>query len=396
VSVLSLLGDVVARLRDVDPSALSGDDCARLVAQLATVEKACAGLRARAAVRAKDCGAHRAAGFADPTEWLARATGSTRAVARETMDTAAALVTCGPVADAMAAGELSLTQAKEILAAETEQPGCARDLLHVARTESMARLKERARDVRLRGMDPDELHRKQHAATDLRWFRDDLGMVRIGVALPPEIGIPIVHRLDVETDRIFRRARRSGRTERREVYAAEALVAMLESGTSKPNRTRAEVVFVVDVASYRQRRVVDGGTSHIVAGGPVPVSVIDEAIDNGAFVKAVLHDGVQIQRVKHFTRGYKAELRTALELGPAPAFDGLACVDCGARFRPELDHVDPLGHGGATEFDNITPRCAGCHRAKTERDRTLGLLHAQLRRRIESNRRARAHDRAPP
>ena len=95
-----------------------------------------------------------------------------------------------------------------------------------------------------------------------------------------------------------------------------------------------------------------------------------------AFVKAVVHDGVRIESVAHFGRHIPAELRTALELGPAPDFDGVTCVEenCGRRHGLEWDHVDPVANGGATSYENIKPRCWPHHRAKTDRDRAAGLL----------------------
>jgi 5-methylcytosine-specific restriction endonuclease McrA len=64
----------------------------------------------------------------------------------------------------------------------------------------------------------------------------------------------------------------------------------------------------------------------------------------------------------------------ALELGDPPGFDGVACVDCGNRFRTEFDHLEPRVASGATSKANLNPRCWSCHRAKTERDRKAGKL----------------------
>ncbi|HEY1633944.1 MAG TPA: hypothetical protein VGF64_04245, partial [Acidimicrobiales bacterium] len=46
--------------------------------------------------------------------------------------------------------------------------------------------------------------------------------------------------------------------------------------------------------------------------------------------------------VKHFGRHIPAELRTALDLGGPPDFDGVICVDCGTRHHIQYDHVDPV------------------------------------------------------
>jgi len=107
----------------------------------------------------------------------------------------------------------------------------------------------------------------------------------------------------------------------------------------------------------------------------VPVSTVREALDDDGFLKAVIHDGVRIDTVVHYGRHIKAELRTALELGQPPDFDGITCVDgCGRRYNLEWDHVDPVANLGPTSFENLEPRCWSHHQDKTERDRSAGLL----------------------
>lgn len=47
--------------------------------------------------------------------------------------------------------------------------------------------------------------------------------------------------------------------------------------------------------------------------------------------------------------------------------DGWACVDCGARKRLEIDHVQPVRTRPDLAFDpaNLATRCASCHTKKT-------------------------------
>ena len=95
---------------------------------------------------------------------------------------------------------------------------------------------------------------------------------------------------------------------------------------------------------------------HIVGGGPIPVRLAREMAKD-AFLKAVLHDGVNIHTVKHFGRHIPAELRTALELGPLPDLDGVTCSDegCDRRYGLEWDHDDPFSNGGPTSYENLNP-----------------------------------------
>jgi 5-methylcytosine-specific restriction endonuclease McrA len=96
----------------------------------------------------------------------------------------------------------------------------------------------------------------------------------------------------------------------------------------------------------------------------------------GAFVKAVLHDGKQVTHVAHYGRNLTAELRTALGLGQPPAFDGRRCSEpgCERRLGLEVDHLDPVAHGGPTSLENLELKCSVHHQEKTGRDRAAGLF----------------------
>lgn len=190
-------------------------------------------------------------------------------------------------------------------------------------------------------------------------------MIRYSGAMVPQAGVPFMNRIDVETDREWRRAHRSGKTETRERHAADAF-AKIVSGDGAGHAVKADVVYVCDINS---------GRSHIVGGGPVPMATVDDAARD-AFVKAVLHDGPQIDTVVHYGRkAMPAVVRTAVSLGNPPDFEGVKCVDCGRELGLQWDHDDPVANGGPTTRKNFKPRCVPCHIAKTERDRAAGLLN---------------------
>lgn len=44
--------------------------------------------------------------------------------------------------------------------------------------------------------------------------------------------------------------------------------------------------------------------------------------------------------------------------------DGGRCVDCGADFDLQYDHVIPHAHGGSSTVDNLQILCAPCNQAK--------------------------------
>lgn len=353
----------------------SGDDCARLAEELARAAKACQAASARAAARAVGCRAR-------DLEWVARASGVTPSQAREALATTSALAECPATCDAVADGSVSLAQAREIVRAEAAVEGSEGVLLEVAATRGMAGLRVESRKIVLASIDRDELHRRQHAARSVRHWIDDEGMVAGGFRLPPEVGVPFVNRLDAETDRVHREACRDGCTEARDAHAADALLRMSAAG-AKGKANRADVVFVCSLDAYRRGHTEGDELCHVIGSGPVPVSVVRDAVANDAFVKAVLMRGVEIHTVAHFGRKMKAELRTSLDLGSAPTFAGAVCVEpgCDRRHGLEWDHDDPVANDGVTSYENMKARCRPDHWAKTERDRKAGLLNRRRKER---------------
>jgi hypothetical protein len=372
--VVSIARRLRGLLREFDPAVWSGADCALLVAELGAVGKACASAAARAAARAASCGAHREAGFADPVDWLARESGSSLGAAAAALRTVDGLDACPATRDAVVAGELSLAQADEIVRTESARPGSESELLGVATSAGLGTLRERARARRVEAIDRDELHRRRGDARTFRHWIDELGMVAFRGALPPEVGVPFVNRLDAETDRVWRGVARGGAPAAREQCAADAFVSMLD-GKGRGRAGSADVVVVVDLRALRRGTVEGDEVCHVIGGGPIPVSVARDFLEDG-FIKAVVHDGVQIHSIAHLGRYKKAELRTALALGAAPAFEGVPCVEpgCDRRYGLEWDHIDPVANDGPTAYDNFAARCRPHHKAKTELDRLAGKL----------------------
>lgn len=368
--IVALVDRLCAALATFDPAVWSGSDCADLAERLARAAKSCESASARAAARAVNWGAHRSRPDATAQDWLARVRGSTAGSARAGLETVARLEDCPATRDALAAGEVSLAQAA-VISALAEHEG---ELLEVARVSGLRAVKDLARKRRLAGIDPSELAARQHAARKFSHWKNELGMICFRGALPPVAGLAFVNRLDVETDREWRASHRAKRDESRPALAADAFVRMLETGGSGKAKS-ADVVFVIDSRAYQRGHAHPGEPCHVIGGGPVPVNTVRERIDN-AFVKAVLHNGVEIQTIAHHGRRRSAELQTALELGPPPLFEGVTCAEpgCDRTYGLQWDHKDPCANGGVTSLTNIQPLCTPHHCEKTERDRRAGLL----------------------
>ncbi len=356
-----------AALAGFDPAEVPGDEAAAVAEALALTEKACAAAGARAARRAAECGSHVRQGFADAPEWLARLRGCSRAESQVVLGVGAVEPDTA-LGTALGAGELSVAQAEVIR--RVGRPEDEAELVALARGSSMAKLADEVRRRRMAGVEPAVLSRRRYAARRFAHWRDSDGMVCLRGSLPPEVGVRLMNRLERECDRRWRRAEGA---ESRAAYAADALVAMMEGQARGPSAT--DLVLVCDLAAWRRGHAHGGEVSHIIGGGPVEVESL-RRLAQDAFLKVVLHEGVRIHTVAHLGRHIPAELRTALELGPPPGFEGVECVEegCGRRRGLEWDHVDPLAHGGQTTADNLQPRCRPHHRAKTEKDRRQGLI----------------------
>jgi hypothetical protein len=191
--------------------------------------------------------------------------------------------------------------------------------------------------------------------------------------------VPFVNRLDAESDRVRRSARRAGGTDGRDAYAADAFVAMT-SGEGKPG-SRADVVYVCDLNAAARGHTHADELCHVIGAGPVPVRVVREAAV-GAFVKVAVRDGTRVDTIVHYGRKIPTELRTALELGDPERLDGAVCSEegCDRRHGLEWDHDDPFVHGGATSYENLRAKCGPDHWAKTERTRKAGRLRPDAER----------------
>src|SRR5262249_45203486 len=123
---------------------------------------------------------------------------------------------------ALLGGEVSLEQAAEVVSV----PGHEAELLEVAKTSGLRAVKDLARKRRCEGIPGEALYARQRAAREFKHWKDELGVVRFRGALPPDTGMAFVNRLDAETDRQARAARREGRREARSVLAADAFVTL--------------------------------------------------------------------------------------------------------------------------------------------------------------------------
>jgi hypothetical protein len=314
----------------------------------------------------------------DDADQVARMTGTSVPRARDTVTTGKVMAGSGDLGEALRGGTLSLDQAAEIAKAEESAPGAAADLIPIAQEESFHVLKDKALKAKLEAEQHDNLGERQRTSRSARNYTDALGMINLHLRMQPHVGTPIVNRAEAEAGRLYRAAKKEAKVKQDvepfERYLADAYAALM-SGSGKGRSKRPELVVLVshEVAKRGWRDVKDGEVCKIPGVGPVAPKVAKEVAQD-AFLTGVFYDGIDLRHTRRWTRNTPIEVRLALELGEAPHFDGIRCVDCGNKFRTENDHVEPHVALGPASTDNLKPRCWSCHQAKTERDRKAGKL----------------------
>jgi hypothetical protein len=234
--------------------------------------------------------------------------------------------------------------------------------------------KEKARAAKLEAEQHKDLGQRQREARCGRSHVDPLGMINLYLKLEPHVGTPIVVRAETEARRLYKAAKRNGEQEPFERHLADAYAKLL-SGSGKASTTRPELVVLVshEVVKRGWKDVKRGELSKIPGVGPVSPQVAKEIAED-AFLNGVFYDGNDLRHFKRWSKHRPKDIQIALELGDPPDFDGVKCVDCGSRFRPEFDHVEPRNNNGPTSKGNLKPRCDPCHDEKTRRDREAGKL----------------------
>jgi hypothetical protein len=357
------LRDAVSTVRDVleafEPDRVQVDEAARLVETFAELERLAVAGRTLAGRRVERTDLWQRLGYRTPAQWMAVRAQSTMGAAIATLETGRNLDELPTTREAFKSGTLSAHQAKEISFAASADPSAEQSLLDAARVESVAELRERCRQVIASAVRDPDAEERMHRSRYLRHWTDADGAVRLDARLTPDAGARLIASVIARGKALRDQARRVGIPERREAYAADALVSLTEATAPRP---RAIVHVHVDLAAWQRGHTLGEENCRIPGIGPVPVSAARRLASDGV-VKAVLDEAADVRAVAHFGRTIPARLRTALESRDQ------ACVvpGCDERESLEIDHIIPLAEGGPTGLDNLARLCRYHHAMKTHR-----------------------------
>lgn len=344
-----------------EPATYDGDAARRLARLFGSIEKVAAAGRTLAWARVESSGAWRTSGARSAAHEMAAETGTSVGQAMQALRAAEQLESLDQTAGAFRSGQLSVAQAAEVAGAAVEAPGAEGQLLDVARSEGMGRLREEAARVRA-AADAEaarERYERVHRSRFVRFSTDVDGAGRMEARMAPDVMARIRAAVEAEAAVVFAAARRAGRRESSAAYWADALVNVVTG--EGPTSPKAQVTVHVDAAALERGEVVPGERCE-VGGAPVPVEVARSYMAEG-FISAVLHDGADIAAVTHLGRTINARLRTALKVrDPQCVVPG-----CGETKGLEIDHVVPFAQGGPTALPNLARLCRHHHRLKTLR-----------------------------
>jgi len=315
--------EVARQLAEADPDRVTTGQAAELVALFAEIERLAAAGKVLYAGRAAQGVTWRDEGHRSAASWMAETTRTGLGEAMATIETAEALQSLPETTEALRRGELSGSQLKVIAGAAVGDPSSEHALLEAAAAHSLKGLKERAAQVRCAASSAAQENARYLAIKKARYVRhwaDPDGAFRLDAKLTPDAGAKLISALQIEADARFNAARKAGDHEPPAAYCADALVALVSGepagaagkGSGHGGPSRATVVIRVDATALKRGHTKTGETCDIPGVGPVPVAAVKRQLPD-AFVKILVHDGVDVTTVCHVGRTVTAHVQSALE-----------------------------------------------------------------------------------
>ena len=369
-SLLPTIGAAIERVRElvagIAVEQLDGEGSKELLALGEQLERIGRSLKASAAARVAATDSWCRDGDRSAQDWLARTIGTTRQDAQRTLEVGQQLAALPATAQALLLGTVSAQQAEAIAGAAAVDRAAEARLLAGARDGSLREVQDECRRIRANAdADPEATARRIHAGRSYRSWTDADGVGHLHLSGPAATIKRIDNAVRHRSDQLFRQARRDGRREPVEAYAFDAVEALTTGDGSHdskpiPRGADAKIIVRIDHPALLRGRAIEGEVCEIAGVGPIPVSVVQEWMDD-AFVAAVLTKGTDVTKVVHLGRRFTSEQRTALQWrDPTCARRG-----CAKTLGLEYDHVEDWADTHTTRVGAAKRFCSGCHRLKT-------------------------------
>ena len=358
------LGSVIATLKSCvafDAAALDGEAAMEVCARFAEVERLAAAGKLAAAQRVAATEVWRRGGSRTAADWLARQSGGDPGRAREGLETAGRLADCPVVATEIRAGRLSEGQAHVIVDAAAVRPDAEGRLVEFARSNSLRRLREECRRVKVGDVSADEEYKAVHRSRAFRsWIGRD-GAVCFGGRLTADAGAGFLAAIEERKAKRVRAAR-EGR-EPFDAYAADALVELVteeRGGGGRLSSPKRMVIVHVAYEAIRRGAVADGEVCEIRGVGPVPLEVARRMAAD-SILRVLVTKGGQPMAVTPGKRTVPRALRILLEARDKTC----AVVDCDVTEGLQVEHRQDFALLGPTDLDNCALLCLRHHDMKT-------------------------------
>jgi hypothetical protein len=367
--MLARLHDAVSVVEEevsgTDLSQISGPDAVALVGLFSKLERLAMAGRTLAGRRVEQTRAWYGTGQRTIGTWMAARAQSTLGAAIATLEAGRRLEQLPATREAFAAGSLSAQQAQEISTAASLNPAAEESLLDIARKASVNGLRDECRRVIAAASTDQDADERIYRSRYLRSWTDADGAVRLDGRFTQDAGAKIIAVIRVRAKALLEQARAAGSREKKEAYAADALVSLADASTPGP---RAVVNVLVDYAAIRRGRLSAGERCEVPGLGSISIVAAQRLAEDG-IIKAILSEGADVRAVATIGRMIPGRVRAAVE-----ARDTVCVIPwCDETEGLELHHIKPVTEGGRSSVENLARPCHFHHMLITHRGwRLLG------------------------
>lgn len=359
-----LIGELQRCVGDLDAGGLDGDEAMKLCAQFALVERLGAAGRLLTAERVRATDVWRRGGSRTAADWVARQTGGDPGRAKDGLETAAGLASCAVVAGEFRAGRLSEAQAQVIVEAVAVRPDAEARLVEFAGSNSLRRLRLECQRVKNADESAADEYARVHAGRCLKTWVGRDGAACGSFRLTGDVGVELFAAIEERKSRHVKAARRDGRREPFEAYAADALVELVTEARTGVAQERSQpkrvVVIHVSHEAIVRGALADGEHCEISGIGPVPLEVA-RRLAADSILRVLVTRGGQPMAVTPGLRTIPRSLRLLIE-----ARDRTCVVPgCDVSFGLQIDHRKDFHLLGPTDLENCARLCKYHHDLKS-------------------------------